>query len=61
MNSSFSTLRALNRQMSVDLSAILDRLHTVSIEYTVIREKGQETLLRVEILCLLEEKTKQIP
>jgi len=61
MNSSSSTSPDLNRKTLSNLTDILEGQPIVSIEYTVLREKGQDTLLHIEILVLLEEKKNQIP
>lgn len=60
MSSSSFIMPVLNREMLSSLTAILEELPIVSIEYTALREKGQETLLRIEILFLLKEKKDQI-
>jgi len=61
MNSSSSTSPVIDRKILSNAMAILEGLPIASIEFTVLREKGQETLLRVEILCLPKEKKNQIP
>lgn len=58
MSSSFSTLSASLLEM---LSEILDmgaQLHTVSIEYIVMREKTVPIGLEVRIQCLLAEQKR---
>jgi hypothetical protein len=59
MNSSYSMLRALLRGMQLDILAFLEDLHTVSIEYTVMREKELPPSLHIEILLLPKENTNQ--
>jgi hypothetical protein len=60
MSSSFSTLSASVLELLSEILDIQDQLHTVSMEYTVLRAKGQPVGLEVTFQCLLTEQ-KQNP
>jgi len=45
--------------MQLDIANTLEVLHTVSFEYTVMREKELPPSLAIEILLLPKENTKQ--
>jgi hypothetical protein len=65
MNSSFSTLLMDALEMLSTSLDMLQELHTVGIEFTVIRREGSEIGLEVFFQCLLtapkEDKLKRIP
>jgi len=60
MNSSSSTLQALNREMLSSIMAIVAGQPIDSIEYSVWRELEQETTFKLVILFLPRGKKKQI-
>lgn len=56
MNSSFSTALDSAQMMLSDVLDILPLLHTVGIEFTVLREKGLPVGLIINLQYLLAEK-----
>jgi len=60
MNYSFSISLDTSQKMLSENSDILGELLTAFIESIGKREKGQETLLQIDILCLPKEKKNQI-
>jgi len=61
MNSSSCILPDIDRKMLLQTLAIVEELLIDSIEFTVLREKGQFKSLWIDIRCLPKEKKKQIP
>jgi len=59
MSSSYSTLRDSLQKTLHAISVTLAEQHTVSIEYTVMREKGLPPSLHIEILFLPAENENQ--
>lgn len=59
MSLSYSTARELLRRIVSEISDTLEALHTVSIEFTVMREKGQQPSFYMDILFLPAETKNQ--
>lgn len=60
MNSYYSTARVLLLKIASNILDTLEELHTVSIEFSVMREKGVPPSFAIDILYLPVEKKKQI-
>ncbi|GAI13755.1 unnamed protein product [marine sediment metagenome] len=56
MSSYFSTLSGALQEILSEILDIADQLHTASIEYTVLREKGFQIGYEINIRCLLTEQ-----
>lgn len=62
MNSSFYSRLDTALKNSLKSLVILEPLSIVSIEYSVLREKGQKPLLHIELLlCEAEQKERSTP
>jgi len=60
MNSSFSTLADSFLEMLSAILDTLDQLHTVSIEFTVLREKSLPIGVEFTCQCLLAEQKPHV-